>query len=48
MVWKKKKSPLKRYDVKALNYTAKCESFDIELKNRFLPLADSTLDDIDS
>ena len=48
LVWKKKKTALRRYDVKALNDSNKCDLFEIELNNRFLPLADNNFEDIDS
>lgn len=49
MIWKKQKSNTKRYDVDSLkNNNTVCDSFELELKNRFLPLIDSVVDDIES
>ena len=46
-IWKKQKSNTKRYDVESLKNNIISDSFELELNNRFLPLMNSLIDDVD-
>ena len=46
-IWKKPKSPVKKYNVQALKNVETSASFQLELTNRFLPLIDNSPLDVD-
>ena len=47
-IWKKQKSNSKKHCVESLKNKDISESFELELNNRFLPLMNSTIDDVDA